>query len=254
MCGIVGYVGTRDAVPVIVEGLRKLEYRGYDSAGVAVVSNGDLKRRRAAGKLQNLEESLKQEPLVGAYGVGHTRWATHGRPTEENAHPHLDSTGRIVVVHNGIIENYLPLKARLEAAGHHFVTQTDTEVVAHLRLASLQGSLERAVRPAVAEIEGHLRRSSCSTRTSPRSWWARASARPLVVGIGQGEHFLASDIPALLPYTRDFVFLEDGEVVTVTPESMTLVDALGGDRRLRRPSESRGTPCRRRRAATATSC
>src|SRR5678815_1400733 len=132
MCGIVGYVGTRDAVPVIVEGLRRLEYRGYDSAGVAVVCDGRLVRRRSAGKLRNLEDALRAEPLQGQFGVGHTRWATHGRPSEENAHPHQDCDGRVVVVHNGIIENYLPLKQRLAAAGHRFVTQTDTEVVAHL--------------------------------------------------------------------------------------------------------------------------
>jgi glucosamine 6-phosphate synthetase-like amidotransferase/phosphosugar isomerase protein len=132
MCGIVGYVGTRDAVPVILDGLRRLEYRGYDSAGIAVVSGGELLRRRAAGKLGNLAESLAREPLSGEWGVGHTRWATHGRPTEENAHPHQDGEGRVVVVHNGIVENHLELKSRLQAAGHRFVSQTDTEVVAHL--------------------------------------------------------------------------------------------------------------------------
>jgi glucosamine--fructose-6-phosphate aminotransferase (isomerizing) len=226
MCGIVGYVGTRDAVPVIVEGLRKLEYRGYDSAGVAVVTHGDLQRRRAAGKLGNLEESLRQDPLQGAYGVGHTRWATHGRPTEENAHPHIDSTGRIVVVHNGIIENYLHLKAKLEAAGHKFVTQTDTEVVAHLVSHHYQGSLEKAVLAAVAEIEG-IYALVLLHKDEPQKLVGARLGPPLVVGIGQGEHFLASDIPALLPYTRDFLFLEDGEVVTVTPDRMVLTDASG---------------------------
>jgi glucosamine--fructose-6-phosphate aminotransferase (isomerizing) len=228
MCGIVGYVGTRDAVPVIIEGLRKLEYRGYDSAGVAVVSGGELKRRRAAGKLHNLEESLKKEPLQGAYGVGHTRWATHGRPTEENAHPHIDSTGRIVVVHNGIIENYLPLKAKLEAAGHKFVTQTDTEVVAHLVSHHYKGSLEQAVRAAVAEIEG-IYALVLLHKDEPQKLVGARLGPPLVVGVGDGEHFLASDIPALLPYTRDFLFLEDGEVVTVTPGAMKLVDSSGAE-------------------------
>ena len=195
MCGIVGYVGTRDAVPVIIEGLRKLEYRGYDSAGVAVVRNGELKRRRAAGKLQNLEESLKQEPLSGDYGVGHTRWATHGRPTEENAHPHQDAAGNIVVVHNGIIENYLPLKARLQAAGHVFVTQTDTEVVAHLVAHHYQGSLEEALLKAVAEIEG-IYALVLLHRNEPQTLVGARLGPPLVVGLGNGEHFLASDIPA----------------------------------------------------------
>jgi glucosamine 6-phosphate synthetase-like amidotransferase/phosphosugar isomerase protein len=184
MCGIVGYVGSRDAVPIIIEGLRRLEYRGYDSAGVAVVRRGELIRRRAPGKLKNLEESLQHEPIAGEYGVGHTRWATHGRPTEENAHPHQDSHGRIVVVHNGIIENYLPLKTKLQAAGHTFVTQTDTEVIAHL----VSHYYDRSRRP-------HRRPSRswkgstpwcCSTRTSPngsserawdrRSWWASGTA------------------------------------------------------------------------------
>jgi glutamine---fructose-6-phosphate transaminase (isomerizing) len=226
MCGIVGYVGTRDAVPVIIEGLRKLEYRGYDSAGVAVVRNGELKRRRAAGKLQNLEESLKQEPLSGDYGVGHTRWATHGRPTEENAHPHQDAAGNIVVVHNGIIENYLPLKVRLQAAGHVFVTQTDTEVVAHLVAHHYQGSLEEALMRAVAEIEG-IYALVLLHRNEPQTLVGARLGPPLVVGLGNGEHFLASDIPALLPYTRDFLFLEDGEIVTVRPGSATIKNASG---------------------------
>ncbi|HEV7502030.1 MAG TPA: class II glutamine amidotransferase, partial [Vicinamibacteria bacterium] len=154
MCGIVGYVGSRDAVPVIVEGLRRLEYRGYDSAGVAVVRDGTLHRRRSVGKLCNLEDNLRAEPLTGAFGIGHTRWATHGRPSEENAHPHQDCTGKIVVVHNGIIENYLALKTRLTAEGHTFVTQTDTEVVAHLVESLYTGSLEEAVKKAVKQLEG----------------------------------------------------------------------------------------------------
>src|SRR5512134_2695746 len=154
MCGIVGYVGHRDAVPVILEGLRRLEYRGYDSAGIAVVRDGRLERRRSAGKLDNLERSLRAEPLSGQFGLGHTRWATHGRPSEENAHPHQDCQGRVVVVHNGIIENYLLLKKRLTEKGHTFVTQTDTEVVAHLVESHLRegsdGGFEAAVRKTVA--------------------------------------------------------------------------------------------------------
>ena len=226
MCGIVGYVGSRDAVPVILEGLRRLEYRGYDSAGVAVVDDGSLHRRRSVGKLCNLEDSLKAEPLRGAFGLGHTRWATHGRPSEENAHPHQDCSGKIVVVHNGIIENYLPLKTRLAAAGHRFATQTDTEVVAHLVESHYKGSLEAAVRKALAELEG-IYALVLMHRDEPQRLVAARMGPPLVVGLGQGERFLASDIPALLPYTHDFVFLDDGDVVTVTPESMSITDAQG---------------------------
>ena len=226
MCGIVGYVGSRDAVPVVIEGLRRLEYRGYDSAGIAVVANGALLRRRAAGKLKNLEAVLSADPIAGAYGLGHTRWATHGRPSEENAHPHQDCHGRIVVVHNGIIENYLSLKTRLAAAGHRFVTQTDTEVVAHLVEAYYQGSLEAAVRRAVAELEG-IYALVLLHRDEPQTLVAARMGPPLVVGLADAERFLASDIPALLPYTRDFVFLDDGEVVTVTPERFAIVNAEG---------------------------
>jgi len=152
VCGIVGYAGPRDAVTVLLEGLRRLEYRGYDSAGLAVVDGGALRRRRAAGKIAQLEESLRLEPLAGEWGVGHTRWATHGRPTEENAHPHLDCSGRLVVVHNGIVENYLALKSHLLADGHRFASQTDTEVVAHLVESHYRGSTEEALRRALAEI------------------------------------------------------------------------------------------------------
>jgi glutamine---fructose-6-phosphate transaminase (isomerizing) len=211
---------------VILEGLRRLEYRGYDSAGIAVVRNGELLRRRAAGKLKNLEQVLAAEPISGAYGLGHTRWATHGRPSEENAHPHQDCQGRIVVVHNGIIENYLALKARLQGAGHRFVTQTDTEVVAHLVESHYQGSLETALRRTVAELEG-IYALVLLHRDEPQTLVAARQGPPLVVGLGEGERFLASDIPALLPYTRDFVFLDDGEVATVTPETLRILDAAG---------------------------
>jgi glucosamine--fructose-6-phosphate aminotransferase (isomerizing) len=226
MCGIVGYVGPRDAVPIIVEGLRRLEYRGYDSAGIAVVTEGVLQRRRSVGKLGNLEESLAASPLRGEFGVGHTRWATHGRPSEENAHPHQDCSGRLVVVHNGIIENYLELKTRLQAAGHIFVTQTDTEVVAHLVESHFQGDLEQAVRASLSELQG-IYALVLLHRDAPQTLVAARQGPPLVVGLGQGEHFLASDVPALLAHTREFVFLDDGEVVTVTPGSYRLT-ALDG--------------------------
>src|SRR5439155_17016507 len=235
MCGIVGYVGTRDAVPVIIEGLRRLEYRGYDSAGVAVVDEGRLNRRRSVGKLKNLEESLRAEPLKGAFGIGHTRWATHGRQSEENAHPHQDCKGELVVVHNGIIENYLPLKGRLAGAGHKFVTQTDTEVVAHLVESHLDGGgLESAVRKALAEMEGIYALVLMHT-AEPQKLVAARRGPPLVVGLGEGEHFLASDIPALLPYTRDFLFLDDGDVVVVTPKSVRITDVEG--REVKRPPQ-----------------
>jgi len=226
MCGIVGYVGGKDAVPVILDGLRRLEYRGYDSAGIAVVREGALVRRRAAGKLGNLAASLAKEPLAGEWGVGHTRWATHGRPTEENAHPHQDCAGRIVVVHNGIIENYLELKTRLVAAGHVFHTQTDTEVVAHLVESHYRGSLEEATRAALAEVRG-VYALVLLHKDEPHRLVAARMGPPLVVGLGEGEHYVASDVPALLSRTRDFLFLEDGDVATVTPDAVRIA-ALDG--------------------------
>jgi glucosamine--fructose-6-phosphate aminotransferase (isomerizing) len=230
MCGIVGYVGSRPAVPVIVEGLRRLEYRGYDSAGVAVVCNGDLLRRRSVGKLRNLEQSLEAEPLDGAFGIGHTRWATHGRPSEENAHPHMDCRGKIVVVHNGIIENYLALKQRLTAEGHKFVTQTDTEVVAHLVESLYAGNLEKTVREAVRHLEG-IYALVILHKDEPQKLVGARMGPPLVVGLGEGEHFLASDIPALLSYTKDFLFLEDGELAVLTPSTYHITDAKGEEKR-----------------------
>src|SRR5688572_15303088 len=226
MCGIIGYLGPKKVVPILIDGLRRLEYRGYDSAGVAVVRNGRIERRRSAGKLTNLEQAIDTQPLDGLYGVGHTRWATHGRPSEENAHPHQDCTGKIVVVHNGIIENYLPLKTRLAASGHRFVTETDTEVIAHLVESHYEGSLEAAVRQTLSELQG-IYALVLMHRDEPQKLVAARMGPPLVVGLGEGERFLASDIPALLPYTHDFVFLHDGDVVTVTPETMTLTDATG---------------------------
>jgi glucosamine--fructose-6-phosphate aminotransferase (isomerizing) len=226
MCGIVGYVGGRDAVPILLDGLRHLEYRGYDSAGLAVVRGGVLERRRTAGKLGNLAASLAREPLTGEWGVGHTRWATHGRPTEENAHPHQDCGGRIVVVHNGIIENHLELKARLAADGHRFVTQTDTEVVAHLVESHYRGSLEEAARRALDEIQG-VYALVLLHRDEPHLLVAARMGPPLVLGLGNAEHYVASDIPALLPHTRDFVFLEDGDLAILTPEAVRITTRAG---------------------------
>jgi glucosamine--fructose-6-phosphate aminotransferase (isomerizing) len=233
VCGIVGYVGRRDAVPVILDGLRRLEYRGYDSAGIAVVKDGVLLRRRAAGKLDRLAASLAEDPLAGDWGVGHTRWATHGRPTEENAHPHQDCSGRIVVVHNGIIENYLALKSELVAAGHHFLTQTDTEVIAHLVESVYEGSLEDAARRALGRLRG-VYALVLLHREEPQRLVAARLGPPLVVGLGEGERFVASDIPALLPHTRDFVFLDDGDVATVAPDSLA-IRTLSGETVEREP-------------------
>jgi len=234
MCGIVGYVGPRDAVTVIMEGLKRLEYRGYDSAGVAVVSDGRLQRRRSAGKLVNLEQALAREPLSGHCGLGHTRWATHGRPTEENAHPHQDCEGRLVVIHNGIIENHLTLKARLAAQGHRFVTQTDTEVVAHLVESLYAGSLEQAVRSATQQLEGVFSLVFLH-RDEPDRLVAARRGPPLVLGRGENEIFLASDVPALLPYTRDCVFLDDGDVAVLTADNLRIVDVNG--REVLRPAQ-----------------
>src|SRR5580698_3376269 len=189
MCGIVGYVGPQRAVPIIMDGLKKLEYRGYDSAGVAVYCDDDtLGVRRAPGKLRNLEEVLRNDPVDGRYGIGHTRWATHGRPTEENAHPHRDCTGDIVVVHNGIVENYLSLKHQLQLEGHIFKTQTDTEVIAHLVEKYFDGNLEEAVRKAVRELRGVFALSVIAS-SDPNKIVAARMGPPVVIGLGDGEYF-----------------------------------------------------------------
>ncbi|MGI8958373.1 MAG: glutamine--fructose-6-phosphate transaminase (isomerizing) [Bryobacteraceae bacterium] len=227
MCGIVGYIGSRDAVPLIVDGLRRLEYRGYDSAGVAVLSDQKcLEIRRASGKLRNLEEAIRAKPLSGLYGIGHTRWATHGRPTEENAHPHRDCTGEIVVVHNGIVENYLALRKQLTAEGHTFKTETDTEVIAHLIEKHLNGNLEDAVREAIKQITGVFAVSVISS-SDPNKIVAARSGPPVVVGLGQDEFFVASDVPAILSHTRDMFFLSDGDVAILTPAGVRLTDFDG---------------------------
>ena len=230
MCGIVGYVGKKRVVPVIIDGLRKLEYRGYDSAGIAVAGNGDgLQIRRAEGKLRNLEEAIRLKPLDGTYGIGHTRWATHGRPTEENAHPHRDCTGKIVVVHNGIVENYMSLKKKLRDEGHTFSTETDTEVIAHLvenQLKNRGTSLEDAVRKTVLQLSGVFALAIISA-DEPNKIVAARNGPPSVIGIGKDEYFVASDIPALLPHTRDLFFLADGDLAVITPEGVTVTDFNG---------------------------
>jgi glucosamine--fructose-6-phosphate aminotransferase (isomerizing) len=246
MCGIVGYVGPKEVVPVIIEGLRRLEYRGYDSAGIAVGCAGQaLELRRAPGKLRNLEEVIREYPIFpperscggavgGSWGVGHTRWATHGRPTEENAHPHRDCTGRIVVVHNGIVENYLELKRELQADGHVFVTETDTEIIAHLieeeiKSAAESGKtmpLEEAVRRAARRLTGAYAISVISA-DEPDTIVAARNGPPAVIGIGEGEYFVASDVPGILHHTRNLHFLGDGEVAILTREGVRLTDVEG---------------------------
>ncbi|GAA3759129.1 glutamine--fructose-6-phosphate transaminase (isomerizing) [Terriglobus aquaticus] len=264
MCGIVGYIGPKSVVPLIVEGLRRLEYRGYDSAGIAVAGNPadptHLDVRRAPGKLSNLEAVLRDRPLEGTYGIGHTRWATHGRPTEENAHPHRDGSGTLVVVHNGIVENYLALKQQLIARGHHFLSETDTEIIAHLIEDELnqaagkhQGSpvaaneseaivstaadslpLEEAVRRAVKRLTGAFAIGVLSAH-EPNKLVAARSGPPAVIGIGDGEYFVASDVPGILHHTRDIVFLHDGDCAILTPQGARFTDFEGNE--LSRPPQ-----------------
>src|ERR1700722_5146293 len=226
MCGIVGYIGNRKAVPIILDGLKRLEYRGYDSAGIAVMEDGVLSVRRAQGKLRNLEEALRLNPMDGDFGIGHTRWATHGRPTEENAHPHRDCHGDIVVVHNGIVENYLSLKQQLIAEGHVFVTETDTEVIAHLIEKYFDGNLENAVRDAVRQLTGVFALSVIS-RKDPHKIVAARLGPPVVVGLGDNEYFAPPAVPARLSHTRDMFFLADGDVAVLTENGVHLTDFNG---------------------------
>ena len=229
MCGIVGYVGNKQVVPLLIDGLRKLEYRGYDSAGIAVVNEGhDLEIRRAEGKLRNLEETIRLSPIDGTYGIGHTRWATHGRPTEENAHPHRDCTGRVVVVHNGIIENYIQLKERLKKSDHRFVTETDTEIMAHLIEEHLKTNLtfEQAVRAAVSELRGIFALSIIHA-DEPDTIIAVRQGPPVVIGLGDREFFVASDIPPILHHTRDVFFLGDGELAIISKDAVRVTDFEG---------------------------
>ena len=228
MCGIIGYLGPKKVVPILIDGLRRLEYRGYDSAGVAVVRNGQIERRRSAGKLVNLEQAIDTQPLEGVYGIGHTRWATHGRPTEENAHPHLDCSGKIVVVHNGIIENYLDLKRELQKLGHTFVTETDTEIIAHLMEQKASGgrSLEEAAREALLHMRGLFAFVAIST-DDPEKIIAVRNGPPIVVGLGESEFFVASDTPAILSHTRDVVFLGDEEMAVITRRGVEFTNFAG---------------------------
>jgi len=247
MSGIIGYIGNKRVVPVLLEGLRRLQYRGYDSAGLAVVKDETLQVRRSTGKLRNLEERIRLSPVDGAYGIGHTRWATHGAPTEQNAHPHRDCHGTVAVVHNGIIENYVELKKELQAEGHTFSTETDTEVIAHLIERHLGGnapekgnsklenrnskatrsvSLEEAVRAAVRQLTGVFALAIVSTK-DPNKIVAVRQGPPAVIGLGKEEYLVASDVPAILYHTRDLFFLADGDVAVLTPNGVTLADFAG---------------------------
>jgi glucosamine--fructose-6-phosphate aminotransferase (isomerizing) len=229
MCGIVGYIGDKSAVGLIVEGLKRLEYRGYDSAGVAVLGPDGLDVRRAAGRIKVLEALLRERPVEGTLGIGHTRWATHGRPTDENAHPHTDGSGHLVVVHNGIIENYLPIKQRLQDEGHVFRSDTDTEVIAHLIEFHLRAvpRLEEAVKRALRELKGSYAIAVIHAGSPDRIIAAKHGAGSVVVGLGQGETFLASDIPAILSHTRDMVILEDADVAVITRSGVEVTDLDG---------------------------
>jgi glutamine---fructose-6-phosphate transaminase (isomerizing) len=230
MCGIVGYVGPREVVPLLLDGLKRLEYRGYDSAGVAVVEGAAIRAIKAEGKLQELLDKLEREPLTGSFGLGHTRWATHGRPSERNAHPHLDARGRVAVIHNGIIENFADLKQELQAAGWAFASDTDTEVIANLVSRELDagGELLQAVERAVRHLEGHFAFAALTTFDGAgEEIVAVRQGPPLVLGLGEGEQLLASDATALLPYTRDVVFLENGDLARLRREGVAIFDAAG---------------------------
>jgi glucosamine--fructose-6-phosphate aminotransferase (isomerizing) len=227
MCGIVGYVGSREVVPLLMDGLRRLEYRGYDSAGVVAIEDGELRTAKAEGKLDRLKEKLEKQPLTGRYGLGHTRWATHGPPSERNAHPMVDSKKRLALIHNGIIENFLPLKRRLMAEGWTFNSDTDTEVVANLISSYLDGDLRAAVTRAVRELEGMYAFAVVTVETEGQEIVAARQGPPLVIGLAKDEQFLASDPAALLVHTKDVIFLENGDIARLAPEGVEIVDREG---------------------------
>lgn len=226
MCGITGYIGNKEIVPILIGGLKRLEYRGYDSAGIAVLSDGEIKETKSVGKLINLQELLENNPLSGHVGIGHTRWATHGKPSDENAHPHTDCRGKIAVVHNGIIENYLELKQELEKEGHTFRSETDTEILAHLIEKYYQGDLLAAVRSALKRVTGSYAIGVICVE-EPEVIVAARKDSPLVIGIGKGENYLASDIPAFLPYTKEALVMKDYEVCKITRDAVQVFDLEG---------------------------
>ncbi|MCD6309867.1 MAG: glutamine--fructose-6-phosphate transaminase (isomerizing) [Candidatus Eremiobacteraeota bacterium] len=227
MCGIVGYIGNKEAVPVLMNGLKRLEYRGYDSAGIAVLHNGKLRELKSVGKLSRLESLLNENPIYGHTGIGHTRWATHGKPSDDNAHPHSDCNHEIAVVHNGIIENYVALKNMLISEGHKFISETDTEILAHLIEKYFDGDLLLAVRAALKNVEGSFAIGVICTRQPDRIVAARRHS-PLVLGLGDGENILASDIPAFLPYTKEALLINDDELVLIKKDSVE-ISTLSGE-------------------------
>lgn len=226
MCGIVGYIGERQAYPILIEGLKKLEYRGYDSAGVALLCNGRLELAKSVGRLAALEDKVGQSTPPGCTGIGHTRWATHGRPSDANAHPHTDCSGEFVVIHNGIIENYLPIKAWLQESGHRFCSETDTEVLAHLAEHFYNGNLRDTMRKIMAHVHGSYGLVLMTSREPEVLVCARKDS-PLIIGLGEGENFIASDIPALLKYTRKTYLLNDGELALITKSAVHVENDKG---------------------------
>lgn len=228
MCGIVGYIGDKQAQFILTDGLSKLEYRGYDSAGIAVVNEetGNIEIAKKQGRLKNLQDKLEEHPLKGSVGIGHTRWATHGEPSDLNAHPHVSSDGKIAVVHNGIIENYIPLKERLIAEGHRFVSDTDTEVIAHLVSSYYEGDILEAVKKAVRELEGSYSIAVLAQDEAEKLIAVRKNS-PLIIGKGEGENFIASDIPAILKHTRDIFLLDNDEIAEITKDSIKIYDEDG---------------------------
>jgi glucosamine--fructose-6-phosphate aminotransferase (isomerizing) len=234
MCGIVGYIGKREAIEVLIPALKRLEYRGYDSAGLAIVNGQGLVIRKSQGKIARLEEHLSQDPIGGTLGIAHTRWATHGVPSDRNAHPHPDCTGRLAVVHNGIIENHRALRAVLVSSGHRLASDTDTEVLAHLIEQKVNGNLEQAVAAALAEVQGACAMAVVDREFPDRLVAARVGGSPLIIGVGDGEYFLASDIPAVLPLTRDILIVEDGELAILTRSGIQ-IQRLTGQRVRRNP-------------------
>lgn len=226
MCGIIGYIGPKEAVPILLEGLKKLEYRGYDSAGIAVLKDGKIQIKKCKGKIVELDNLLEKGTPKGNIGLGHTRWATHGKPNNINAHPHNGCNSEIVVVHNGIIENYMPLREKLILEGHNFVSETDTEVLPHLIESNYQNDLTLAVKESIKEIEGSYAIGVISTR-DPGKVVASRCGSPLIIGIGEGEMFLSSDIPALLSYTNKVIFLEEREIATITKDGVEIINSEG---------------------------
>jgi glucosamine--fructose-6-phosphate aminotransferase (isomerizing) len=218
MCGIVGYVGSRECLDILMDGLKRLEYRGYDSAGVALINGSGIVVEKNAGKISDLEKKIDSRPIAGSVGIAHTRWATHGEPNTNNAHPHVDGSGDIALVHNGIIENYQALKSKLESGGHTFHTDTDTEVVVHLIGEYYNGNLEEAVATALALVEGTYG-IAVVAKQEPRKIVGARMGSPLVVGVGDGEYWVASDVSAILRYTKNVVYLDDGEMVIITPDA-----------------------------------